>query len=61
MSGGSVPHLTNVKETPAKELHTRAIYDPFRTISEAVGCQQRIKGGSLWLRMGSWLANDKTI
>ena len=48
MTGGSIPHLTKVKETSAKELHARAIYKLFRTTSGAVGCQQ-IKGGAVWL------------
>ena len=54
MTGGSVPHLTNVKERPAKQLHATAIYDPFCTISGAVACQQRIRGGTIWFKIGSY-------
>ena len=61
MTGGSIPNLTHVKGTSAKELHARAIYDPFRTTSVVVGYQQRIRGGAFWLLMGPQAADSKII
>ena len=61
MTGGSMSHLTNVKETPATEPHAKAIYDPFRTTSALVSYQQKIRDCALLYLMVSQVTNSKRI